>query len=144
MEVSPRRLVILGATGTVGSQALKLLAQSESPLQVVALSAHSQIQELQKKSALQPTAQQYLTQDTEQREALLKFLTAGEGYDLCLNAMVGAAGLPFSMAVVGSGRDLALANKESLVCAGELLMSAASSSGSRVLPVDSEDSAIAQ
>jgi len=57
---------------------------------------------------------------------------------------VGAAGLPFSMAVVSSGRDLALANKESLVCAGELLMSAAGSSGSRVLPVDSEHSAIAQ
>lgn len=136
-----RRLVLLGATGTVGLQALEILRQADSPLEVVALSSHTRSAELQE---LGPQdARRFRTSDPEQQEALLAFLRQGD-YELCLNAVVGAAGLPFSAAVLASGRDLALANKESLVLAGDLLTRLAQDHGARILPVDSEHSAIHQ
>ena len=71
-------------------------------------------------------------------------LVAGCGADIVLNAIVGAAGLRATMATFAAGADLALANKESLVAGGELVMDALRSSGRRMLPVDSEHSALAQ
>jgi 1-deoxy-D-xylulose-5-phosphate reductoisomerase len=139
--LATRRLVILGATGTVGVQAIQLLAASSSSLEVVALSAHTRAVEL---AATGPDgAKRFLTSDLEQQGALLDWLRAGE-YEICLNAVVGAAGLPFTAAVLGAGRDVALANKESLVMAGGLLAALATSTGAHIIPVDSEHSAIHQ
>jgi 1-deoxy-D-xylulose-5-phosphate reductoisomerase len=136
-----RRLVVLGATGTVGVQALQILATSGSPLEVVAVSAHERSAEL---AAATPVgARSFLTSGAGQQQALLQFLRDGN-YEICLNAVVGAAGLPFSEAVLGAGRDLALANKESLVLAGSQLCALAAATGARILPVDSEHSAIHQ
>lgn len=138
---SPRRLVILGATGTVGIQALNILEESCSPLQVVAMSCHRQAEKLQD---LGPSsALRFQTGIPEEHAALLVFLEQGD-YDVCLHAMVGAAGLPFSEAVLKSGRSLALANKESLVMAGDLLMPLARKTGAEIIPVDSEHCAIFQ
>ena len=143
MAVKRRRLVILGATGTVGRQALEILERARSPHEVVAISAHSRGSELASLAASLPGCATYLTSQDSQSESLLGFLRDGD-YDLCLHAMVGAAGLPYSEAVLASGRDLALANKESLVLAGHLLAELAGRSGASIVPVDSEHSAIAQ
>ena len=138
---APRRLVILGATGTVGVQALRILADTSSPVQVVALSCHRQAAKLATSGP--EAAARFCTQDSAQQEALLAFLEAGD-YEICLNAVVGAAGLPYTEAVLKAGRDLALANKESLVMAGSLLMPLAKRTGAAIIPVDSEHSAIHQ
>ena len=136
-----RRLVILGVTGTVGVQALQILASSGSKLEVVAVSAHSRAEEL---AASGPEgAQRFLTGQDEQQQALLDFLRGGD-YEICLNAVVGAAGLPYTEAALSAGRDVALANKESLVLAGGLLAEISARTGGRILPVDSEHSAIHQ
>ncbi len=71
-------------------------------------------------------------------------LVAGSGADIVLNAIVGAAGLRATLATFAAGADLALANKESLVAGGELVIAAHAGSGRRMLPVDSEHSALAQ
>ena len=71
-------------------------------------------------------------------------LIAASGADLVLNAIVGAAGLRATLAAFAAGADVALANKESLVAGGELVLAAAAASGKRLLPVDSEHSALAQ
>lgn len=138
-----RRLVILGATGTVGVQTLRILEQCDSPLEVTALSAHDRGVELEELGRPTPEARRFLTSDEEQTEELLAYLRAGN-YDVCLNAVVGAAGLPYSEAVLAAGRDLALANKESLVLAGDLLTRLARATGAQILPVDSEHAAIHQ
>jgi 1-deoxy-D-xylulose-5-phosphate reductoisomerase len=140
---TPRRLVILGATGTVGVQTLKIIEQAQSALQVVAMSAHSRSADLQALGIDQPGCALYLTGEADQQAELLDFLRHGN-YDICLNAVVGAAGLPYSEAVLSAGCDLALANKESLVLAGELLSKLARVTGAAILPVDSEHSAIHQ
>lgn len=141
MTSTTRRLVILGATGTVGVQALQLL-QSSSGMDVVALSAHSRAEELEQLAAPHGCPH-YLTADDDRRQALLDWLSSGD-YDICLNAVVGAAGLPYSAAVLLAGKDLALANKESMVLAGEWLTEISRSRGGAILPVDSEHSAIHQ
>ncbi len=141
MTSTTRRLVILGATGTVGVQALELL-QTSSGLDVVALSAHSRGAELE--ALASPFGcDSYLTADEDRRLALLDRLRTGD-YDICLNAVVGAAGLPYSAAVLEAGCDLALANKESMVLAGGILTELSRQQGGAILPVDSEHSAIHQ
>ncbi|MDP6941759.1 MAG: 1-deoxy-D-xylulose-5-phosphate reductoisomerase [Planctomycetota bacterium] len=144
MGTSTRRLVLLGATGTVGLQTLNIIAEADLPLQLVGLSAHSNSESLSRLAHSHAAAPTFLTSQESQNDSLLAFLSDSNAYDICLNAVVGAAGLPFSHAVLEAGCDLALANKESLVCAGELLTQLAKKSGARILPVDSEHSAIAQ
>jgi 1-deoxy-D-xylulose-5-phosphate reductoisomerase len=140
---TPRRLVILGATGTVGMQTLKIIGQAQAPLEVVCMSAHSRGEALQNLGDSQTGCSLFLTSNHDQRDELLGFLRQGN-YDICLNGVVGAAGLPYSEAVLSAGCDLALANKESLVLAGGLLTDLARVTGAAILPVDSEHSAIHQ
>ena len=139
-----RRLVLLGATGTVGVQTLGLLARSRPGRpRLVALSAHRAGPALARLTAEHPGARSFLTSDPTQRAALLEFLAQG-GYEVCLNAVVGAAGLRYSAAALAAGRSLALANKESLVCAGQLLAALAHRHGGAIVPVDSEHAALHQ
>ncbi len=143
MTLERRPLVILGATGTVGRQALEILRKAGSPLEVAALSAHQNSEALGSLAEGCPGARVYLTCRESERSRLLEDLQQGD-YAVCLNAVVGAAGLPFSQAVLEAGRTLALANKESLVMAGGLLTGLAARTGGRIVPVDSEHSAIHQ
>lgn len=138
-----RRVVLLGSTGTVGVQTLRILDAAASPLHVVALAAHSQEDALRDQAEALNGVETFLTSVDEQRADLLEYLRLGH-YDVCLNAVVGAAGLPYSEAVLASGRDLALANKESLVLAGELLTQLSRTTGAAILPVDSEHAAVHQ
>ncbi|MBT3339567.1 MAG: 1-deoxy-D-xylulose-5-phosphate reductoisomerase [Planctomycetes bacterium] len=137
------RVIVLGATGTVGLKACDILRRHSSSLVPAGFSAHSRKEALLLISQGWPECPTFLTKDPAQRDALLDFLKHGE-YEICLNAIVGAAGLPFSEAVLKNGRTLALANKESLVMAGRALMQLAAQNGGRIIPVDSEHSAIHQ
>jgi 1-deoxy-D-xylulose-5-phosphate reductoisomerase len=151
-----RRLVILGATGSIGVQALDVVARAQD-LEVVGLSAASsweplvaQAQEIGvPRIALSDPRAGALAAAEFDGEVLtgpegLVELIVGSGADIVLNGLVGSAGLGPTVATLGEGIDLALANKESLVVGGELVMQLAEATGARVLPVDSEHAALHQ
>ena len=152
----PRRIVVLGSTGSIGTQALEVAAKSPG-LEIVGLSAASSWEHLVAQ-ALETGARRIAIADPaaagrarsewdgevlEGPEGLTE-LIASSGADMVLNALVGSAGLGPTITALAEGIDLALANKESLVVGGELVMSLAEGSGARLIPVDSEHSAIAQ
>lgn len=151
-----RRIVVLGSTGSIGTQALEVAAQSPG-LEVVGLSAASNWEQLVAQ-ALETGARRIALADPAAAERArsewdgevlegpegLTELIVSSGADMVLNALVGSAGLGPTITTLAEGIDLALANKESLVVGGELVMSLAEGSGARLIPVDSEHSAIAQ
>ena len=151
-----RKLVILGATGSIGTQALQIVAASDD-LQVVGLSAGSSWEPLLE-GARQHGVPTVALADPEaasrarsawdgrvlEGEEGIRELIADSGADLVLNGMVGAAGLGPTVVALSEGIDLALANKESLVIGGELTTALAEATGARLLPVDSEHSALFQ
>jgi 1-deoxy-D-xylulose-5-phosphate reductoisomerase len=152
-----RRIIVLGSTGSIGVQALEVIAASEG-LRVVGLSCDRNAEALLKQA--KTTGCKDLAVADE--GAPLGVSGANEGLavrcgpgaaaqlvreveaDLVLNAIVGFAGLESTLATVESGISLALANKESLVCAGSLVCGTAGRQGVRILPVDSEHSALFQ
>jgi 1-deoxy-D-xylulose-5-phosphate reductoisomerase len=154
----PRRVVILGATGSIGVQALDVVARSAGELEVTGLSAATAWEPLLeqaerfgvKRIALaNPHAAARASEVWTDGEVLagpegIVSLVVDSGCDLVLNGIVGAAGLLASVATVGEGIDLALANKESLVVGGELVNQLAEATGARIIPVDSEHSALHQ
>ncbi len=153
----PRRLLILGSTGSIGTQALDIVSR-DPELELVGLSAE------RSSDALIEQAQQFgvdriALADPDAGARAAERWTDGEvlvgaeglvrlvlesGADLVLNALVGSAGLGPTVATLGEGIDLALANKESLVVGGELVMALAEATGAQILPVDSEHSALHQ
>jgi len=151
-----KKLVILGSTGSIGTQALEIVAGSQE-LEVVGLAAGSSWEPLIDQarrhgvgaialSHAEAAAKASAACDGRvlAGEAGVRELIATSGADLVLNGMVGAAGLGPTVVALSEGIDLALANKESLVIGGELTTALAEASGSRLLPVDSEHSALFQ
>jgi 1-deoxy-D-xylulose-5-phosphate reductoisomerase len=153
----PRRLVILGSTGSIGTQALDVV-QRASELTVVALSADGAWEDLIEQAREHGVHRIALSDpDAAARaseawtdgevlsgpEGLVRLITESDA-DLVLNGIVGSAGLVPSVAALGEGIDLALANKESLVVGGELVTQLAEATGAAIIPVDSEHSAIYQ
>ena len=154
-----RSLTILGATGSVGSQALDLIARNPGRWHVEALTANSDVDGLAK--AARASGAKFAAIADPSAHTALKAALAGTGIesgagpealceaarrpsDIVLTAIVGAAGLPPTLAAVERGATLAIANKETLVCAGPVVTAAAQASGARLLPVDSEHNAIFQ
>jgi 1-deoxy-D-xylulose-5-phosphate reductoisomerase len=151
-----RTIAILGATGSIGRQALEVVAANPD-LRVVALAAGSDADGLVA-AARATGAEQLALADpaaAERAAAALGRPVAGgadavaalagaSGAAMVLNAVVGAAGLRASLAALEAGADLALANKESLVAGGELVLDVARRGGGAILPVDSEHSALLQ
>jgi 1-deoxy-D-xylulose-5-phosphate reductoisomerase len=154
-----RKITILGATGSVGKSALDLIERSPERFAVSTVTAQTKAKDLadiaQRTRAelavigdetLLPELRQRLAGSTCRaaggRQALIA--AAGAESDLVIAAIVGCAGLEPVMAAVEAGRTIALANKEALVTAGQLMMSAAQASGATILPVDSEHNAIFQ
>jgi 1-deoxy-D-xylulose-5-phosphate reductoisomerase len=151
-----KKLVILGSTGSIGAQALEIAAGSDA-LEVVGLAAGTSWEALleQARGCGAPTLALAHAEAAERAgaawggrvlagEAGIRELIAGSGADLVLNGMVGAAGLGPTVVALSEGVDLALANKESLVVGGELTTALAEATGARLLPVDSEHSALFQ
>jgi len=153
-----RRVSIFGATGSIGQNTLDLIRRGEG-FDVVALSGAGNVAQLAA-DALEFGAELAVTADlgceADLREALagsgVEVLAGPDGLveaakretDWAMSAIVGAAGLAPTMALARSSDTLALANKESLVCAGSLLKAECAKHGTRLLPVDSEHSAIFQ
>ena len=151
-----KKLVILGSTGSIGRQALEIVAASDR-LQVVGLAAGSRWEAALEQARRHGVPNVALSDESASELAAVAWdgrvlageegvrsLIAESGADLVLNGMVGAAGLGPTVVALSEGIDLALANKESLVIGGELTMALAEATGARLLPVDSEHSALFQ
>ncbi|MDR2924170.1 MAG: 1-deoxy-D-xylulose-5-phosphate reductoisomerase [Treponema sp.] len=136
-----KKVAVLGATGSIGKSALDVIARGKNDFEIVLLSAHSNRDGLEQAGKAWPEAQKICSGDPEGRERLLEAI-AGCGADITINGISGAAGLEPSMAAVEAGSDLALANKETLVMAGPLVIKRANEKNINIIPVDSEHSAI--
>lgn len=134
MATAIKRVALLGATGSIGSQALEVIAVSPT-LEVCALSSGSQ--------PLDELAAAHAVEHVQVGGDATELLEASEP-DLVLNAVVGFAGVGATLWALEHGVTLALANKESLVAAGDLAVAAWGRGGGRLLPVDSEHSAVFQ
>lgn len=155
-----RRVIVLGSTGSIGTQTLEVInhlnglharGECEDEFKVVGLAAGQNICLL---------SDQRNEHDVEDAAITVELKTLERGYrvgpgsaealvrevecDLVVAAMSGAAGIPATLAAIERGRDVALANKETLVAAGEIIIPAAKRSGSRLFPVDSEHSGVWQ
>ena len=153
----PRRLLVLGSTGSIGTQALDIVERS-GDLELAGLSAERSWEALVEQARRFGVGRIALADaDAGARAAEawtdgevlvgpqgLVELVVGSGADLVLNALVGSAGLGPTVATLGEGVDLALANKESLVVGGELVTALAEATGAALIPVDSEHSALHQ
>jgi 1-deoxy-D-xylulose-5-phosphate reductoisomerase len=144
-----RGVAILGSTGSIGRSALAVLARHPAEFRVVALAANQNEAELRRQvEQYAPETVVLVTGSPDNgwiagREGLLQAATHPEA-DIILNAVVGAAGLEATIAALEAGKRLALANKESLVAGGPLVMRALERGGGELIPVDSEHSAILQ
>jgi 1-deoxy-D-xylulose-5-phosphate reductoisomerase len=154
---SMRRLLILGSTGSVGTQALDVVQRSGA-FEVVGLSAQGSWEQLVAQArdhgvpriAVGDAAAAARASDAwpggevlAGAEGLIRLVIESDA-DLVLNAVVGSAGLGPTVAALGEGIDLALANKESLVVGGELVMALCEATGASLIPVDSEHAALHQ
>ena len=160
-ERKSRRLIVLGSTGSIGTNALTVVEHLRRrelfEFDVIGLAAGSNI-ELLREQALRFGVGHVAIADAAQAEALkgISHVHAGpeaarqlveaaaQPGDLVLGAMVGAAGIPATLAAIDRGCDIALANKETLVAAGALVMPRVRERGVHLLPIDSEHSAVFQ
>ena len=153
-----KKIAILGSTGSIGTQTVDILPSVDA--EVVALTTNKRINLLEEQArALHPKMVCAFDEDAT-RELKVKLAdtdirvlsgmdgltacAAESGADIVVTAVVGMVGLLPTLAAIDAGKDIALANKETLVCAGELVMRAAREKGVKILPVDSEHSAIFQ
>jgi len=162
VDAVPRRLAILGATGSVGVNTLDVVARHPERFEVVALTANTQAERLlaqcrkfapryavvaEATAALaleqQLRAEGVATQVLAGPESLVHVATLPD-VDTVMAAIVGAAGLPATLAAARAGRRVLLANKEALVMAGRLFRDALRVSGAQLLPIDSEHNAVLQ
>lgn len=159
-DAPTRGIAVLGSTGSIGTQALDVIREQRDALHVEVLSAHNNA-DLLVKQALEFKPNVVVIGNEgkwkEVNDALfdlgikvyssadaLEQVVETDGIDMVLTAMVGAAGLKPTMRAIQAGKHIALANKETLVVAGELVMAAARKRGVDIHPVDSEHSAIYQ
>ena len=160
MEKKKKRIAILGSTGSIGRQALDVIRQHRDLFEVELLTANnssnlliSQAVEFDANAVVICNEQKY----KEVHDALDPYdikvfagmqsvcdLVTGDNIDIVLTSMVGFSGLSSTVAAVKAGKTIALANKETLVAAGEIVIDLAIRHGARILPVDSEHSAIFQ
>jgi 1-deoxy-D-xylulose-5-phosphate reductoisomerase len=156
-KVESRGLAVLGSTGSIGTQALEVVDVHPERLRVVALTAHSNVELLEEQARKYRPA--LVGMVAEEAAAEMERRLAGTGIevaagteclieaaayplaDVILNGVVGSAGLPPTLAALGADKRLALANKESMVAGGELVLEALKAGG-ELVPVDSEHGAI--
>lgn len=154
-----KRLIILGSTGSIGTQALEV-ARDNKDIEIVGLAAKGSVDMVEKQ--VREFNPKYVAMYDESAAAVLKErlvdlpvavysgmdglleLSHKEDYDILLTAIVGMIGIRPTIEAINSGKDIALANKETLVTAGHIIMPLAKEKGVQILPVDSEHSAIFQ
>lgn len=155
-----KNIVILGSTGSIGTQTLEVVRRNKNRLHVEALSANSNV-DLMEEQIREFRPKLCAMYDEKSAEALriktadlgvkilsgmegLEEIAAAEGADTVVSAVVGMIGINPAIAAIKSGKDIALANKETLVAAGDIIMKLVKEYGVRMIPVDSEHSAIFQ
>jgi len=154
-----KRLIILGSTGSIGTQALEV-ARDNKDIEIVGLAAKGSVDLVEKQ--VREFDPKYVAMYDESAAAVLKErlvdlpvavysgmdglleLSRKDDYDILLTAIVGMIGIRPTIEAINSGKDIALANKETLVTAGHIIMPLAKEKGVQILPVDSEHSAIFQ
>ena len=162
MTFKKQRVTVLGSTGSIGVSTLEVMARHPDRFEVFALSAATQVDLMLAQCAqFKP---QYVVMASEPHARLLaekiklngllahviygssaiEMIASHEQVDVVMAAIVGAAGLPSCMAAARAGKRLLLANKEALVVGGDVFMQAVEAGGARLLPIDSEHSAIFQ
>jgi len=146
-----RGVAVLGSTGSIGTTALKVIARQKDRFRVVALTAHSnadllreQVRDFNPRYVGLVNCAEAQTENWRRGTECLVEAATREDADIVLNAIVGSAGLDATIAALKAGKRVALANKETLVVAGELVARAAAEGGGEIVPVDSEHSAILQ
>ena len=156
-----KRVFVLGSTGSIGTQTLEVARQNPNEIKITALSAGKNVDLMEKQ--VREFMPEIVVMDDEKAAADLKnrlsdlsgirLLTGMEGNleaasdpcsDIVVTAIVGMIGIRPTIAAIESCKDIALANKETLVCAGHIIMPLAKEKGIKILPVDSEHSAIFQ
>jgi len=145
-----RGVAVLGSTGSIGTTALRVLARHRDRFRVVALTAYGRRDLLEAQAAaFRPEFVSLVGGNggrdgwRDGRDSLVEAATRPD-VDVVLNGIVGAAGLEATLAALGAGKRVALANKETLVMAGDLVLEAARAGGGEIVPVDSEHSAVLQ
>lgn len=157
MENTKKRVVVLGATGSIGDSTLDILARNSERFEVFAVSAHKNHQKLAEicerfapRFAVVTDETAFKNMDSNgQTQCLygmdeLNALCEHPEVDMVVAGIVGSAGMQPVIATVQAGKTLLLANKEALVVAGELVMKEAKKSGAKIIPLDSEHNAIYQ
>lgn len=159
MNTTPHRLCILGSTGSIGKNTLDVVRHNRDRFSVYAISAHRsvdevlrQIQEFSPKIVVMTDSDAYhavlqavgTSVDVRFGAEALEAIAADDAVDTVVGAMVGFAGLRPTIAAIHAGKRVALANKETLVVAGELMTGLAKRTGAELVPIDSEHSAVAQ
>lgn len=153
-----KKISILGSTGSIGTQALDVIAHNQDKFKVTALSCAKslpllcrQIEEFSPEAVAvrdeadaKELADKYRDLEVFWGAEGLKTIASMESCDMVLNSLMGMKGLEPTMAAIESGKDIAFANKETLVAGGQLVMDAVKKHGVAMLPVDSEHSAIFQ
>ena len=155
-----KKMVVMGSTGSIGTQTLDIVREHRDELAVIALTACSSVDLIEKQARefLPRIVAMYDPASADELSARLKDTTikvlagmdglieaaAMEEADIVLTAMVGMIGIRPTIAAIEAGHDIALANKETLVCAGHIIMPLAKKNGVSIYPVDSEHSAIFQ
>lgn len=159
---APRRVAVFGATGSIGASALDVIVRHPDRYRATVLAAGTQVQALVALCAVHRPLHAVIADEARYAElrdglraagldtqphagaAALDQLAASDACDTLVAAIVGAAGLSSTLAAAEAGKRILLANKESLVLAGELLMQRATAAGAEIIPIDSEHSAIFQ
>jgi len=158
-----KRLTLIGSTGSIGQNTLRVVEHLSHRFQIFALAANSAARQLAEQAAQFHPAVVAIgdagrVDEFQQRcrelkvsipeivtgESGLRKITSAADVDIVVSAAVGAAGIQPTYTAVASGKTVALANKEAMVIAGELLRKTAASTGARIIPVDSEHSALDQ
>ena len=152
-----RSVSLLGSTGSIGTQAVDVLLGAPERFRVVALAAHRSTGVLLEQAAalhpemvvigderLYPTVRDGVPPGTEVLVGIPGMVAAATAADVVLNAVVGFAGLPVTMAALEAGKRLALANKESLIAGAPVVQKARRTPGAEIVPVDSEHCAVHQ
>ncbi len=153
-----KKISILGSTGSIGTQCLDVIAGNRERFSVAALSCASSIELLRKQiDEFLPEAvcvareedaaalsAEYRKTEFYHGDEGLKAIASMEGCDMVVNSLMGMRGLEPTMAAIEAGKDIAFANKETLVVGGQLVMDAVKRKGVKLLPVDSEHSAVFQ
>lgn len=158
--MSIKNIALLGSTGSIGTQTLEIVRNNKDRFKVVSLSANSSVDLMEKQARefnplMVAMYDEVAAKDLKERLAdtdikivsgmagLIEACTI-KGTDLCVTGIVGMIGIQPTIAAINAGIDIALANKETLVCAGHIIMPLAKEMGVNILPVDSEHSAIFQ